>query len=137
MSACLAGRNCRYDGKNKKDSALLKSLKDTQIILFCPEDALLGTPRETIDIVDGRAVGNKSGKDYTEGLRQVARKLFAKHPDIEAFYCKSRSPSCAVCSARYYDRQKNLLQSSGTGVFVAELRKLYKNAQFIEKDGNG
>ncbi|SMC08347.1 DUF523 domain-containing protein [Nitratiruptor tergarcus] len=136
MSACLAGVNCRYNGKNKKNTELLEKHKEDEIILFCPEDAVLGTPRETIDIVEGRAIGNETQQDYTEAIEEQAQKFIAQYPNIDTIYCKSKSPSCALCSAKIFDKNKNLLQSTGTGIFIQELQKHYKNAKFIEKDGD-
>ncbi len=133
VSACLLGQNCRYDGKNKLDSELIQSLQGCQIVPFCPEEAILGTPRETIDLVEGRAIGNESGCDYTEALQNEAKKFIKAHPYIDEIYLKSKSPSCALKSARLYDKEKRLLSTNGTGVFAKELKKWYKNAKIKER----
>jgi uncharacterized protein YbbK (DUF523 family) len=52
-----------------------------------------------------------------------AESFFATHPEIELFVGKDRSPSCGVCSARLYDREKSLLDSHATGLMAAEAKK--------------
>jgi uncharacterized protein YbbK (DUF523 family) len=126
VSACLLGRRCRYDGGHKRDDELLSELADCEVIPFCPEEAILGAPRETIDLVRGRAIGNESGRDYTQMIRSQAEALAKAHPDLDALYLKAKSPSCALCSARNYDENRNLLSDKESGIFAKELKKWYK-----------
>lgn len=135
VSACLLGRNCRYDGGNKIDFALLDELEKCEIVAFCPEENVLGTPRETIDIVDGKVIGSKSGKDYTKKLQQQAHAIKKLYKSFDAIYLKSKSPSCALQSAKVYNKDEKLLGSNGMGVVAKELQKLYKNAKFYEREG--
>ncbi|BCD68644.1 DUF523 domain-containing protein [Nitratiruptor sp. YY09-18] len=135
VSACLLGQNCRYNGGNKFDFDLIEKLKDAHIIAFCPEENILGTPRETIDIIESRAIGNESGKDYTKQLQEQARSLQKKASSFDAIYLKSKSPSCALCSARVYDKDKNLVTDKGEGIFAKELKKLYPKTKFYEREG--
>ncbi len=135
VSACLLGKNCRYDGTNKKDNSLDALLGEyEEVVEFCPEDAILGTPRETIDIIDGKVIGSESGKEYTQQIGKYAQNFAKNHPDIDLFIVKSKSPSCALSSAKLFDSQKNLI-GRGEGVFTQSVKKLYKNAKFIEKEG--
>ena len=133
VSACLLGRNCRYDATNRLDSELMGSLADKEVIPFCPEEAILGIPRETIDIVDGRAIGNESGRDYTEAIEKQAEEFARLHPDIEEVYCKAKSPSCALCSARVYDAKRNLRSHEGMGVFIKKLSELLPHIVIKER----
>ena len=133
VSACLLGRNCRYDATNRYDSELVEELKDEEVVPFCPEEAILGTPRETIDIVEGRAIGNESGRDFTDALIKKAQEFLAKHPDIDAVYCKAKSPSCALCSARVYDSRKRLISSDGRGIFIDTIVKSRPDITIIER----
>ena len=130
VSACLLGYQCRYDGKDKKDPSL--RLEEYEVIPFCPEDAILGTPRETIDIVNGRAIGNESGRDYTQKIEAYAKEFIAKYPDIDHYIVKSKSPSCALCSARYYDRHQCFI-GTGSGIFTKTIQKLTPGIRIIEK----
>ena len=135
VSACLLGRNCRYDGGNKIDWQLLEKLEGCEIVAFCPEESVLGVPRETIDIVEGKAIGNESGKEYTQQLQEQAKRIKKHFKSFDAIYLKSKSPSCALQSARVYDNKRCFLGSNGIGVVAKELKRLYKDAKFFEREG--
>ncbi len=137
MSACLLGEKCRYDGKDKLDTKLIEKLQGCNVIPFCPEDAILGTPRETLDIVQGRVIGSKTKRDYTDLICQYAHEFLAKHPDIDLFYLKSKSPSCALQSAKAYDEQGRVVTTKAQGIFCKQMQKAYPNAKFEERSGDG
>uniref|UniRef100_UPI002625A572 DUF523 domain-containing protein n=1 Tax=Sulfurimonas sp. TaxID=2022749 RepID=UPI002625A572 len=70
VSACILGEYCRYDGKTKKINAVIEALGDEyEIIPFCPEAPLFGTPRERINVVDvngeQRIVTDETNVDVT------------------------------------------------------------------------
>ena len=52
ISACLLGELCRYDAKIKKSNAIIEHFKEYEIIPFCPEAPLFGTPRQRISVVE-------------------------------------------------------------------------------------
>jgi len=124
ISACLIGQRCRYDGTDNRDTKLLGKLEGCELIPFCPEDFCFGTPRPTMDLVETetgpRALSNLTGADLTPPVRDYAGRFFDEHPDIDLFIGKDRSPSCGVCSARLYDREKQLLSSEAVGLMAAE-----------------
>ncbi|MDD3592605.1 MAG: DUF523 domain-containing protein [Sulfurovum sp.] len=124
ISACLAGKSCRYDGKDNYAQALLEMLEGDELILFCPEDSAFGSPRPTMDLIETHrgveAVCNESGVLRSEAIRAYARNFFDQHGTIDLFIGKDRSPSCGVCSARVYDREKNLLNSAAAGLMAQE-----------------
>jgi len=127
ISACLLGDTCRYDGTDNKNEVLLEALKGMELFPFCPEDHAFGTPRLTMDLVtrnDGiRAISNETGADLSDPVIAYAKGWFDKHPDIDLFIGKDRSPSCGVCSARCYDEEKRLLSSEATGLMAAEAKR--------------
>ena len=122
ISACLAGKPCRYDGNDNYAQALLEMLKGDELILFCPEDTAFGSPRPTMDLIETpsgiEAVCN--GVMRSEAIRAYARNFFDQHGTIDLFIGKDRSPSCGVCSARVYDAENNLLTSSAAGLMAQE-----------------
>jgi len=126
ISACLLGRACRYDGRENRDSVLLKKLDGATLVSFCPEDFCYGTPRPTMDLIDTKqgisALSNLTGADLSAPVIAYAEAFFDTHPDIDLFIGKDRSPSCGVCSARLYDREKQLLSEEATGL-MAEVAK--------------
>jgi uncharacterized protein YbbK (DUF523 family) len=126
ISACLLGRACRYDGRENRDDALLQKLEGAALIPFCPEDFCYGMPRPTMDLIETqqgvRALSNLTQADLSEPIIAYAEAFFDTHPDIDLFIGKDRSPSCGVCSARLYSREKQLLSEEATGL-MAEVAK--------------
>jgi len=124
VSACLLGEKCRYDATDNRDDALISKLEGCELIPFCPEDHAFGSPRPTMDLVKTaqgiRALSNKTGKDLSFAVEGYARNFFDTHTDINLFIGKDRSPSCAVCSGKVYDVEKNLLATDGTGLMGKE-----------------
>ncbi|WP_456391862.1 DUF523 domain-containing protein [Nitratifractor sp.] len=127
ISACLLGKRCRYDGSDNRDVKLLGKLEGYELIPFCPEDHCFGTPRPTMDLVETkqgvRALSNLTGADLSPPVERYAADFFDAHPEIELFIGKDRSPSCGVCSARLYDREKKLLRSDASGLMAAEAKR--------------
>ena len=70
VSACLAGRHCRYDGKEKGIQEIAELVAEGKMIPVCPESAGgLRIPREPSEI-RGDRVFSKSGED--EGLSEAS-----------------------------------------------------------------
>ena len=73
ISACLLGELCRYDGKTKKIKSVVEAFKEYEIIPFCPEAPLFGTPRERISVVEiedeHRIITDESKRDVTQQLK--------------------------------------------------------------------
>ncbi|WP_456381735.1 DUF523 domain-containing protein [Hydrogenimonas sp.] len=128
LSACLAGKNCRYNGEIKARSEVVEKLEKEgyEVVLFCPEDACFGTPREAMDLTvtpEGvKALTKFSGEDRTPPIVEYACDFFDTHSDIDLFVGKARSPSCGVRTARLYDGEGNLLSDEEAGVMAAEAR---------------
>jgi uncharacterized protein YbbK (DUF523 family) len=127
ISACLLGEKCRYDATDNKDIDLLAKLEGVELIPFCPEDFAFGTPRPTMDLIETqeglKAISNLNREDLSTPIIQYATLFFDRHPDIDLFIGKDRSPSCGVCSARLYDEEKNLLSLNETGLMAKEAKK--------------
>lgn len=96
VSACLLGRNVKYNGKNNFSSNLVEKLKNVEIIEICQEVlGVLPVPRDPAEIVDGEAVTNK-GVSVDYEFRKGAKKALdiIKNEGIELVILQSRSPSC-------------------------------------------
>ncbi len=128
LSACLAGKNCRYNGELKGNPEVMERLEQAgyEILLFCPEDACFGTPREAMDLTttpEGvKALTKFSKEDRTLPIVEYAETFFTQHPDIDLFVGKARSPSCGVCTALLYDEEGNLLSDKEAGIMAAEAK---------------
>ena len=123
ISACLLGVNCKYDGKNNYDEALLRCLKGHELHSVCPE--VLGglpSPRQPAEIRHGQVV-RQDGSSVTGAFHAGARAGLALarmlQPDLVIL--KSRSPSCG--SGIIYDGSFSHVRVPGDGVFAAMLKK--------------
>jgi len=127
VSACLLGESCRYDGTDNRNDLLLTLLEGKEVVPFCPEDFAFGTPRPTMDLVkwdgDIRAISNETGEDLSDPVIAYAKAFFDRHPDIDLFIGKDRSPSCGVCTARCYDTYRHLISDSDAGLMAQEAQK--------------
>jgi len=111
VSACLLGRECRYDGSQNRDRALERELESEgwEAVPFCPEEhGGLGTPRPPAwikargaeAVLDGEdRVLTDAGKDVTEAFVKGARGALetCRLHGIRLAFLKERSPSCGVC----------------------------------------
>ena len=122
ISACLLGEKCRYDASDNVNTSLLDLLQGHTLIPFCPEAYAFGTPRPTMDLIrtpkGNKAISNETGEDLSAPVVDYANTFFDKHPDIELFIGKDRSPSCGVCSAKLYDEDKVLLSPTEAGLMA-------------------
>lgn len=123
VSACLAGRRCRYDGKATPDENIIRLVKEGKAVPVCPEQlGNLPTPREPSE-QKGDKVITRSGKDVTEEFHEGAKKALqiAKDNNCKKAILKERSPSCGY--RKVYDGTftGNLIQ--GNGVFADMLEK--------------
>ncbi len=125
VSACLAGIECRYDGKGKAEDAIVKLVQQGKAIPVCPEQlGGLTTPRISCEIVDRlgeRKVINKEGDDRTEEFVLGAERTLAiaKALGIKKAIMKSKSPSCGC--GMIYDGSFSGRLIPGNGLAVEQL----------------
>lgn len=102
VSACLCGKDCKWDGGNNRNQKLLdymESMKGkAEFHEVCPEQmGGLSTPRPASEIrVEDRRVVNTEGQDVTEEFERgamLALEIAKKHGCTMAIL-KERSPSC-------------------------------------------
>ena len=102
ISACLLGRNCKYNGGNNY-TPLVEALKARyDLVPVCPECfGGLPIPHEPSERV-GDKVLSKSGKDVTEPFRRGAEKTLAAaiQQGVTRAVLKEHSPSCG-CGSIY------------------------------------
>lgn len=100
VSACLAGCNCRYNGKNNNVDYIEELVKSNKALTVCPE--VLGglpTPRHPAEIQvlnEKTYVVNKIGQDVTNEFLIGAQKTLEIAKDLmpSKIILKSKSPSC-------------------------------------------
>lgn len=141
VSACLAGINCRYDGKNARNSEVEEMVINGKAIAICPEIiAGLNTPRNSCEIIvtnDGeKRVITEDNTDFTGAFRDGAQKTLdiAKTIGINAAILKTRSPSCGC--GQVYNGAFNGTLIKGNGITADLLLdngiKVYTEENFKE-----
>ncbi|WP_310551282.1 DUF523 domain-containing protein [Paenibacillus glufosinatiresistens] len=149
ISACLAGEECRYDGRHGRIDTIARLVREGKAIQVCPEVlGGLSTPREPAEIIGGTGedvlagrarVMNRAGEDVTEAFIQGAKQTLeqARRMGITKALLKQNSPSCG--SKRIYDGQFAGVRVPGEGVTVALLRqagiKVYSEDEWVEVIG--
>ena len=130
ISACLLGEFCRYDGKTKQVNAVIEAYKEYEIIPFCPEAPLFGTPRERINVIEvngkNRIITDSTNIDVSLRLEKEITEFCAKHPDIDAIVLKSKSPSCGYKTTPILNIKKEVIKV-GNGISIEILKNYYKD----------
>jgi len=123
VSACLAGKKCRFDGTAKPHAHIIELVKRGQAIAVCPEQlAGLPTPRAPVELKKGLA-HSRDGKDFTLFFELGARKALdiARRFGCNEAILKARSPSCG--SGLLFDGSFSGKLAKGDGVFAALLKR--------------
>ena len=141
VSSCLLGNNCRYDGAGSKDNFVVEELsKYFELIPYCPEEMVFGTPRESIRLVeiDGeiRVISNKEHHDVTDKLQKISHTLASKAFDdnLCGFVFKAKSPSCGIERVKLYQNNSNMNEKKAVGLFAKAVKEKEPFLP-IEEDG--
>ncbi len=141
ISSCLIGNLCRYDGAHSKDAFVYNILqKYFEIVPYCPEDMIFGSPRETIRLVrngdDIKVTTSDGSKDVTKQLDDIsvfcAQKI-AKD-DICGFILKSKSPTCGMERVKVYQEKNAPSIKEGVGLFAKRIKEFYPYLP-VEEEG--
>ncbi len=137
ISACLLGENCRYDGKEKKVDVILERYKEYEIIPFCPEAPLFGTPRERISVVqiDGvhRIITDETNEDVTQKLQDEIYAFVQEHQEVDAIVLKSKSPSCGYGTTPILNEKKEQI-ALGNGCAVDIFLQKYPKITIVDEN---
>lgn len=121
VSACAVGENCKYNGKNNYNEALVEYLSDKEVIYICPEMlANMPIPRPCAEIVNGTIIdehGRNVDADYRHAVQCALDKIAGE--DIDLAILQSRSPTCGV--NKIYDGTFTGKLVSGHGLFAQAL----------------
>ena len=122
VSACLLGKNCKYNGGNNYNAAVAEFVKDKEVLAICPEMmAGMGCPRTPIEIVNG-VLMDRDGNNVDVDMRKAvadAMELIRKE-DIQCAVLQSRSPTCGV--NQVYDGSFSGKLVSGSGILAQALK---------------
>lgn len=132
VSACLLGENCKYDGGNNRNQAVIDFLQGKLYCPVCPESlAGLPVPRPPVEIQeDERRFIDRQGRDLTEDFLIGARRALEISLDmarqrgeaIEGAILKANSPSCGHGSI--YDGSFTGTLKEGNGAFAELLEQI-------------
>lgn len=96
ISACLFGRNVKYNGGNNRNEELIGLLKDHEVVLLCPETAGgLSVPRDASERQKDRVIscrGSDVTDAYSQGTDLCMQKI--KEENVQLVILKARSPAC-------------------------------------------
>jgi uncharacterized protein YbgA (DUF1722 family)/uncharacterized protein YbbK (DUF523 family) len=128
VSACLVGREVRYDGGHKRDAFVADTLAEHfELVPVCPEVGIgLGTPRETIrlegEATAPRLVAPRSRLDHTDSMGDWSRRevVRLRRLELDGFVFKKDSPSCGLFRVRVWGG-KAMPSYDGRGLFAAAL----------------
>ena len=119
VSACLLGKNCKYNGGNNFSREVAEFLQDKEIIEVCPEVlAGFSIPRTPMEIVDG-ILTDRDGNVLEETMQIAIQKILKDLPEVDCAVLKSRSPSCGV--RQVYDGTFSGVLVDGQGKFARAL----------------
>lgn len=132
VSACAMGCNCKYNGKNNRNEAVIEYLKGKEIISICPEVlANMPTPRPCAEIVDGVVMDDKGDNVDAEYKNAAALALVKiKDEQIDLAILQSRSPTCGV--NQVYDGTFTGKLIPGQGLFAKVLMEKGYNVKDTE-----
>lgn len=132
ISSCLIGNLCRYDGAHSKDAFVFNILqKYFEIVPYCPENIIYGSPREAIRLVKRdekiRVVKSSAGDDVTDELEKVSNSCAKKiaDDDLCGFILKSKSPTCGMERVKVYQEINAPSKKEGVGLFARNIKEMY------------
>lgn len=121
VSSCLLGCNCKYNGKNNLNKAVVDFVAKHNVISVCPEIlAGMSCPRPCAEIVQG-IVMDENGKNIDEAYRKGVALALEKisNQNIDLAILQSRSPTCGV--NEIYDGTFTGTLIPGQGLFAKAL----------------
>jgi uncharacterized protein YbbK (DUF523 family) len=133
VSACLAGFDCRFNGKNSRNEKIVEMVSKGEAIPVCPEQlGGLPTPRARAEIIGGTGqdvfygkaeVRTDDGRDissfFIKGAEEVLK--LARIINATKAILRDRSPACGC--GKIYDGTFLGKLIEGDGVLTAFLRR--------------
>jgi len=135
VSACLLGELVRYDGQTKINNSVIEALKEYEIIPFCPEDPIMGTPRERISVIkvddEYKVLTDNTNIEVTTALKLQTQKMMETHSDADIIVLKSKSPSCGLGTTPILNSDREEIKR-GNGVAAELFSKTFTGKVFDE-----
>ena len=136
VSACLLGENCKYNGSNNYNKAVVDFIKGHEVICVCPEVlGGLSVPREPAELVDGTVMTKEHisvDKEFRKGAAAALKQALDGQADMAVL--QSRSPSCGV--RQIYDGSFSQKLIAGQGIFAKLLQDAGVKIIYAEEIAN-
>lgn len=119
VSACLAGRPCRYDGGSKPCREIMDLVEWGMAVPVCPESLSgLPVPRPPAEQQPDGRTRNRNGVDVTEAFERGALRALAiaRASGCRKAVLKAKSPSCGV--GHIYDGTFTGALRVGNGIYA-------------------
>lgn len=142
ISACLLGREVRFDGGHKHDRFLTDTVgRFVEFVPVCPEVEMgMSIPRESVRLVrrgsDVRMIAERSGVDHTEAMHAWSERRLRQIEKLElsGYVLKKNSPSCGMERVRVYAERSGMPERVGRGLFADALMARFPHLP-VEEDG--
>ena len=110
ISKCLEFEACRYDGEIISNQHIQALMPHVKFIPICPEVEIgLGISRDPIHIIqnnDHQILFQPSkAKDLTDEMERFSKRYLDKLMMVDGFILKTKSPSCALNTAKIFSDQ--------------------------------
>ena len=100
VSSCVLGNQVRWNKQGKFNSEVVEwaEKNDIELIPVCPEDELLGTPRDKIRLIqiEEKTCAHYKNHDIMEDLEDKCHEILKRHPDASGFIGIHGSPTCGI-----------------------------------------
>ena len=144
VSACLLGREVRFDGQHKRDAFLVDVLGPfVEFVPVCPEvEVGMSIPREPVRLVgparSPHMLGQRSGDDWTARMTTFSERRVSAlaREGLSGYVLKKDSPSCGLSRVKLYpsDAPDAAPDRAGQGLFAAALTRAFPHLP-IEEEG--
>ena len=132
VSACLMGKQVRFDGGHKKNNFILSSLSnEMDFESVCPEvEAGFGIPRSTMQLrqkgEEIRLVFSKDPEnDVTDQLVDYSEERIKRLAHLDGFIFKKDSPSCGAFRVPVVINKEGFRKKEGVGLFAKIMMDSY------------
>src|SRR5580692_4846995 len=143
VSACLLGREVRFDGQHKRDAFLVDALGPfVEFVPVCPEvEVGMSTPREPVRLAGAasgpRMLGQRSGEDWTARMTAFAERRVGAlaRESLAGYVLKKDSPSCGLLRVKLYPSAERdaAPERVGQGLFAAALVRAFPHLPMEEE----
>ena len=127
ISKCLEFDACRYDGQIITNKYIRTLKKHIDFITVCPEVEIgLGMPRDPIHLINKKNKITlylpKTDSDIGNKMIKFSENYISSINYIDGIILKSKSPSCAITTAKHYpNTESKQLMGYGSGLFASHL----------------